>query len=322
VVESAPPESRWRASRWRAHLDICRIDHWFKNVFVIPGVLVALALTDEYLTGLAWRIPVGLFATCLVASSNYVLNELQDARTDIHHPVKRHRPVPSGLVNIRLAYVQWIVLGVVGVGLGAVVNLPLALALVVLWLMGCAYNIPPIRTKDYPYVDVLSEAVNNALRMLAGWYMVTSVAFSPGSLLLSYWMIGCYFMATKRFAEYRDFERAGGVNDAAMYRESFRYYTSERLLVSIMFYASSSMLFFGAFIVLYRLELILSFPFVAVFMAMYLHLAFRANSPVEHPEQLYRERALMIVLGITVVVMAVLLFVDIPILTKVFNLDG
>ena len=39
----------------------------------------------------------------------------------------------------------------------------------VLWVMGCIYNIPPVRSKDLPYLDVLSEAVNNPLRMLAGW---------------------------------------------------------------------------------------------------------------------------------------------------------
>ena len=79
------------------------------------------------------------------------------------------------------------------------------------------------------------------------------------------------------------------------------------------------MLFFGAFIVRYRLELILSFPLVALFMALYLHLSFRTNSPVEHPEKLYRERALMFVLVLTIVVMTVLLFWDLPFLADVFE---
>ena len=51
-------------------------------------------------------------------SSNYVINEVLDAPSDLSHPVKRHRPVPSGKVSIPLAYVQWIALMVVGVGLG------------------------------------------------------------------------------------------------------------------------------------------------------------------------------------------------------------
>ena len=54
---------------------------------------------------------------------------------------------------------------------------------------------------------------------------------------------------------------------AAAYRKSFAYYTPERLLVSIMFYASAAMLFLGAFVMRYRLELILAFPLVALVMA-------------------------------------------------------
>ena len=88
-------------------------------------------------------------------------------------------------------------------------NAQLALTLLGLWVMGCVYNLPPVRTKDHAYVDVLSEAINNPLRMLVGWYIVTSTVVPPLSLLVSYWMIGCYFMAAKRFAEYRDFSRAG-----------------------------------------------------------------------------------------------------------------
>ena len=105
-----------------------------------------------------------------------------------------------------LAYVQWIALMVVGVGLGAAISWTFAVTLLALWVMGCIYNIPPVRTKDSPYVDVLSESINNPLRMLAGWFIVDDASFRPASLLLSYWMVGCYFMAIKRYAEYRDID--------------------------------------------------------------------------------------------------------------------
>ena len=305
-------------SRWRAHVRICRIDHWFKNVFVLPGVVVAIGIVPHVdYDDFWWHLVVGLLAVCLIASSNDVINELMDAPYDVHQPTKRFRPVPSGQVNIPLGYAQWIALMLVGLGLGALVTWKLVLALLALWIMGCLYNLPPIRTKDHAYLDVASEAINNPLRMLVGWYIVTTTVVPPISLLVSYWMIGCYFMAAKRFAEYNDFERTG--DDAARYRKSFAHYTSERLLVSIMFYASAAMLFFGAFIVRYRLELILAFPLVAVFMALYLHLAFRPDSPVENPEKLYRERGLMLVLVACVVVMTVLLFVDLPFLGDWFS---
>ena len=301
----------------QGHIAISRFDHWFKNVFVLPGTVAALSMAPSLFTpSLFWRVIVALLAIGLVASSNYVLNEVLDAPFDRQHPTKRNRPVPSGRVNIRLAYIQWVGLMLAGVGLGWSISTPFAMTLLTLWIMGCIYNTPPVRSKDMPYLDVLSEAVNNPLRLLAGWFIVGSDLVPPVSLLLSYWMIGCYFMAMKRFAEYRDI---GNPVQAAAYRRSFSFYTEQRLLVSVMFYSATAMLFFGAFIVRYRLELIVSFPLVALVMAVYLALAFKANSAVQRPEGLYREPLLMLSIVVCALVMGVLLFVDMPLLYQLFS---
>ena len=300
----------------RALLEIARPDYWFKNVFVLPGTVIALGtVTGVNARNVALNTVVGLIATCLIASSNYTLNEILDAPTDRFHPVKHNRPVPSGRVSPRIAYVQWIVLFAAGMGLALRVSVPFALALLALWIMGCVYNIPPIRSKDQPYVDVLSEAINNPLRMLAGWFIVTSVTSPPASLLLSYWMIGCYFMALKRYAELASI---GDSTRAAAYRRSFAYYTPERLIVAIMFYAAAAMLFFGAFCMRYRLELILAFPLVALVMAVYLRVALKPQSAAQHPEHLYREPALMLSVIAAVIVMLVLLRVDLPAMHRFF----
>jgi decaprenyl-phosphate phosphoribosyltransferase len=301
----------------RGHIAIARIDHWFKNVFVIPGIIAAIGVDPKHVApNIVQRIVLGLLSVCLVASSNYVINEVLDAPSDRAHPIKHARPVPSGLVSIPLAYVEWIALMVVGVWLGYQISLPFAITVFILWVMGCIYNIPPVRSKDLPYVDVLSEAVNNPLRLLAGWFIVGTASIAPASLLLSYWMIGCYFMAMKRYAEYRDI---ADPERAAAYRRSFAFYTPERLLVSIMFYGSSAMLFLGAFIMRYRLELILSFPLIALVMAMYLLLAFRPNSAVQRPEGLYREPTLMGAVLVCSAVLAVLMIVNIPVLARIFT---
>jgi 4-hydroxybenzoate polyprenyltransferase len=266
-------------------------------------------------SGLPTRIVVGLAAICLIASSNYVINEVIDAPFDRHHPTKCQRPVPSGRVSIRWAYVQWLALMIAGVVLGSTISVPFVLTLLALWGMGCIYNIPPLRSKDVPYVDVLSEAVNNPLRMLAGWFLTGTGLMPPVSLLISYWMLGCYFMAMKRFAEYRDI---GDPVRAAAYRKSFAFYSAERLLIAIMFYGAAAMLFFGAFIMRYRLELILSFPLVALVMAIYLALALQEDSAVQQPEGLYREPMLMAAVTACAVEMGILLFIDIPILSQIF----
>jgi decaprenyl-phosphate phosphoribosyltransferase len=300
----------------RGHIQIARIDHWFKNVFVIPGIVAAIGSDPTHIAEGLWRRTVlGMLSICLVASSNYVINEVLDAPSDRAHPIKSARPVPSGLVSIPLAYMQWIVLMAIGVALGLVISKWFALTVFVLWLMGCVYNIPPLRSKDVPYLDVLSEAVNNPLRMLAGWFIAATDSVAPASLLLSYWMVGCYFMALKRYAEFRDLDDP---SRAAAYRKSFAYYTLERLMVSIMFYGSAAMLFLGAFIMRYRMELILSFPVVALVMAMYLALAFKKDSAVQRPEGLYREPKLMAAVIACSLLMAALMVVDVPALPHIF----
>lgn len=310
AIVRVPSPSLW------AHLQIARLDHWIKNVFVLPGVVVALSL-DPVAMDLAMltRLLLGLLAVCLVSSSNYVINEVLDAPSDLAHPIKRHRPVPSGRVSLPWAYAEWIGLMIVGVLLGFSVSPALAQVLAALWIMGCVYNIPPLRAKDVPYIDVLTESVNNPLRMLAGWYLVTSTVVPPVSLLLSYWMVGCYFMAIKRFAEFREINEA---RRSGAYRRSFKYYDERRLLVSIVFYASHAMLFFGAFIMRYRLELILAFPFVALVMAVYLSMAYKPDSAVQRPEGLYREVGLVGTVALCAAVMIVLLFVDISLMHTVF----
>src|SRR5438552_1451766 len=214
------------------HIKIMRIDHWIKNLFVLPGLLVALTVDPKKAASqLIPDILLSILAIGLVASSNYVINEVLDARYDRENPIKRQRAVPAGHVNVPLAYLQWVALMIGGVGLGTLVSLPFAITMLALWLMGCVYNFEPIRSKDIPYVDVLTEALNNPLRMLAGWFIVEPpVSLIPVSLLVSYWMIGAYFMAIKRFAEFRDLENAGR---AARYRRSFGFYSEPRLLNSI-----------------------------------------------------------------------------------------
>ena len=309
--------STGRTFNWRAHVEIARPDYWFKNVFVIPGIVIALGtVTGVEARDLAVRVLIGILATCLIASSNYTLNEVLDAPSDLHHPIKRNRAVPSGRVRPIAAYVQWIVLFVAGMGVALSVTVPFALSLLALWIMAIVYNVPPMRAKDQPYVDVLAEAINNPLRMLAGWFIVTSATMAPASLLLSYWMIGCYFMALKRYAELKSI---GDRTTAGAYRRSFAHYTPERLIVAIMFFAAAAMLFFGAFCMRYRLELILSFPLVALVMALYLNVALKPNSVAQNPEHLYRERGLMAAVVTTTIAMVILLTLDLPVMHRLVS---
>ena len=125
-------------------------------------------------------------------------------------------------------------------------------------------------------------------------------------------------MASKRFAEFRSISDP---QRAAAYRASFRYYDQNKLLVSMFFYATTAALFLGVFIIRYHLELILAFPLIAGFFSMYLHVVLKPDSPAQAPEQLYRERGLMVYLAICLCVFLGLMFVSISGLYHWFNVE-
>lgn len=299
------------------YIRIARFDHWFKNVFMLPGVVLAvLGQPDLIGASLLWRLLVGLLSAGLIASSNYVINEVLDAPYDALHPVKKLRPVPSGQVRPPIAYGEWLLLGVLGLCLAWMLGAAFFAAALALWIMGGIYNIPPVRSKDRPYVDVLTESVNNPLRLMLGWYATGSSLVLPVSLALAYWMMGAFFMAVKRFAEYR---RIGDPRIAARYRQSFGHYNEERLMVSIVYYAAAFGLFTGIFLIRYRMELILAIPLIAGLVAWYIHIGFKEDSPTQYPEKLYKQHGFVAYMVLTAVGILILLVIEFPLLRSVFE---
>ena len=204
------------------------------------------------------------------------------------------------------------VLAGAGLGLGALISPTSCCSPALLLVMGGIYNVPPLRTKDRQYLDVLSELINNPLRLLLGWSAVISDVLPPSSILLAYWMGGAYLMAIKRYAEYRfiaDPVRAG------LYRRSFRFYTEESLLASAFFYALSCAFFLGVFLIKYRIEFLLCMPFLALLFAWYLIIGMRTQSAAQHPERLYQEKSFVLYVAALGVLITLLFFVDLPWLT-------
>lgn len=303
-----------------AYVKIARPDHWFKNIFVLPGILLAYFFAPSVVQETGWlRLLAGLFATCLVASSNYVLNEILDAERDKHHPLKHNRPIPSGQVRLGVAYAEWLALAAAGIGLGLWVGPAFAVLAAALWVAGLSYNVPPVRLKDRPYADVISESINNPLRMGLGWYAAGMQEVPPVSVLAAYWMFGAFLMAVKRFAEYRHIDNPA---QAARYRQSFAFYNDERLIESIVFYASMFGFLSGLFMARYRIELLCASPLVVLTMAYYMHLGFKPDSPAQRPENLYREPRLMALVALSFGACALLLFLDLPQLEEFFYVTG
>ncbi len=298
------------------YLAIARPSHWFKNIFVVPGFVLGLLVLGYIPHDIVLKSILAIISVCLITSANYTINEWLDAEFDRHHPLKSNRPSVLGHIQYKFVVLQYIVLATVGLLAAYHISMSYLTISAILLYMGFLYNVLPFRTKDRAYLDVLSESVNNPLRLLLGWFVIIPYMFPPSSLIIAYWMGGAFLMAVKRYAELRLISNKA---TAELYRKSFKYYTENNLLVSILFYAMVFSFFFGVFMIKYRIEFLVSFPFFAILFAWYLHIGMGKDSVAQRPEKLFKETAFMVFFLFLIMGIVVLYFVDIPSLHLFLN---
>lgn len=300
----------------RDYIAIARPDHWIKHLFILPGIVLALLLLKKHALFFPYSLFLGFPSAFMIASANYVINEWCDAVSDRFHPNKKNRPAAAGRISAKFVYLEYFLLATFGLALARFVSFSFFIGSILFLLMGFLYNVKPFRFKDRAFLDVLVESVNNPIRLMLGWNMVSSDTIAPLSLLVAYWFGGAFLMATKRLAEFRFIEGQNKLVDLKNYRKSFRIYTENSLLVSSFLYGLLSSFFVAAFLIKYRNEYLFSFPVFAMLFAYYLSIALTNGSVAQNPEKSHKDFKLLLLVGITIGVFTILTFINIPLAQK------
>jgi 4-hydroxybenzoate polyprenyltransferase len=82
---------------------IARHDHWFKNIFILPGGALALVLASDPLPGTIGLL-LAKVSTCLIGRANHAIKAWLDAGFDRHHPIEKHRPSATGQMSAQVVY--------------------------------------------------------------------------------------------------------------------------------------------------------------------------------------------------------------------------
>ena len=104
-------------------------------------------------------------AFCIASSSVYVLNDIFDIEEDIAHPVKKHRPLASGLVSKNLAYSLSILLFLLSSLISFSISEKVCLIICLYFLLNLAYS---IKLKHIPIIDVVIISIGFVMRVVAG----------------------------------------------------------------------------------------------------------------------------------------------------------
>jgi decaprenyl-phosphate phosphoribosyltransferase len=274
------------------YIKIARPDHWLKNIFILFGHVVALVLLPGLWHGsqtIGWAA-FSLVPACLIASANYILNEILDAPFDRLHPTKKLRGVAAGLVKVPVLWGIKAVLIVVGFGLSlAFFNTGYTFSLGLLLFSGFIYNVPPVRMKDRAWWDVIAESFNNPIRLWLGWFALAPWPgiWPPLTVVMAWWCFGGLLMTGKRYAEFRFI---GGQEKSGLYRKSLGTYTERSLIIAMITYANLFCFGTGLAIASYPAlhNLVLVFPVIVIAIIAYFHHAMCEVGARLEPEQLLR----------------------------------
>ena len=257
---------------------------------------------------------MGLVAAVCVASANYVVNEWLDREFDKLHPTKSTRSAVQKILRREIVLLEWATFIGIGLTCALIVSVPMFLVACAFALQGIIYNVPPLRTKELPYLDVISESINNPLRVAIGWLMVDPTTLPPSSIVLLFWSGGAFLMAAKRLSEFREIVPSQGSELLSQYRASFAGYTEISLTVSCFVYALCTTFFLAIFLVKYRLEYLITMPAVIALFSYYLALSMKPGSSAQKPENLFQENGLMFLVVLLTALFVLATIVDLPII--------
>ena len=147
------------------YLKLMRVHHYLKNVLIFLPLVFSQNLFD--LTLLKKTI-LGFFAFSILSSIVYIVNDIQDVEKDRKHPTKCKRPIASGAVSVKEAYILAVVIAVIGITLNYFacgVNL-LGWGFVLLYVgLNFAYS---MGLKNLPIIDITILVSGFLIRVLYG----------------------------------------------------------------------------------------------------------------------------------------------------------
>ncbi len=179
---------------FRDALQLLRVEHWVKNLFVfLPAFFAARLLEWSVWTNALWAFA----AFSAVSSGVYVLNDWLDAPQDRNHPEKRHRPIARGAVRRREALL--LLISMIAIGVSLAMGLQPAVGFLCTLYIGinALYS---FALKHIAIVDISLIAVGFLLRVLVGG-AATGVEVSHWLVVMTF-LLALILGLAKRRGEY------------------------------------------------------------------------------------------------------------------------
>jgi len=290
--------SRWAASLWVE----MRPQQWVKNLFVLTPLLFSHSLFAPAQVG---RALASFVLFCLVSSSVYLLNDIQDRSQDRLHPTKRFRPLAAGELNLGVALGAMVTFLLVALAGGVLLDKILALILLSYWLINLLYS---IWLKHQVILDVFALASGFVLRVVGGGVAI--------SVEISHWLVLCTtFLALFLSFSKRRQELVRLGQGAGAHRQVLGEYNAYFIDMMISIVTASTVMSYALYTVsaetvqrFHTRGLMLTLPFVLYGIFRYLYLVYHENQGEDPTQSLLTDRSMVINLCLWALTVGVIVY--------------
>lgn len=289
-------------NKLRLLVEVMRPYQWSKNLFVVIPLLFAKRMFEADALG---HSLMAFVVFCFLASSLYIFNDWIDIEEDRAHPLKRNRPLSSGLLPVPFALAASVFLVLGALAIASLVSFQFLFVAVLYFGLTLAYC---LSLKRYIILDCIAISSGFVLRVVGGAVAISVVA--------SHWLIACAFLLALFLAfSKRRQELVLLSKDAVGHRAVLGEYT-------VSFLERANIIVIGAAIVSYALytvapetiekfhttALIYGAVFVIYGLLRYLALIDHSENGGDPSKMLLRDRPLMITVAAWAVYNAIVIY--------------
>jgi 4-hydroxybenzoate polyprenyltransferase len=260
-----------------------RPKHWVKNLFIFAGPFFSLKLFNlENITKLIF----GFLCWCLITSAMYLFNDIIDRREDALHPDKKNRPITSGKLGIKIAYLFCALLSFISLTLAVRLNINFAVFIALYFLITVTYS---LYLKHIFILDVMCIAAGFVFRVVSGAFLI--------QIGVSEWLIMCTFLLSSLLGFSKRQEEITALGENAVYhRKVLKEYDRGFLQYVPYVLVSSAILCYMLYTVSSEAirkfgtkNLIYTTPFVIYGLLRYVYIAYEKNRGADPTQVLFQD---------------------------------
>lgn len=176
----------------KVYLSLLRIKQWIKNLFVFAPIIFSKNLFNQELF---IKTLLTFLLISILSSGLYILNDIFDLESDMEHPEKRNRPLPSGKISKNFALLISIIFIISSLFFSLFINHKLTIIFLIYIGLNFLYS---LIIKKLVIIDVFIIAINFILRIYSG-SVVTQISVSSWLILCTLFLSLFLGFAKRRF---------------------------------------------------------------------------------------------------------------------------